>query len=122
MQTENYLEVYWQQIPIGKENAISYEALCASWGMNQRMVRKTLHDLSAYDNGDSYILIRSSKSKGFYRTDDEAEIRMYRKECINKGRSIFAPVKKCDRVLSIDDAQLVMDIIGLDCVETNQYS
>jgi len=93
------LALYWQQIPIGKQNAITYPQLCAIWNMSERQARKTLHELSLYDNGDQYILIRSSKGKGFYKTDDEHEIEIYKRECLNKGRSVFAPVKKINRVL-----------------------
>lgn len=104
------LEKYWNDVPIGKENAIDYYGLCALWGMRERTVRKILHDLSLYDNGDNYVLIRSSKNKGFYRTDDEVEIKAYRRECLSKGRSIFAPVRKCNRILNANGGQ--MDIIN----------
>lgn len=73
---------------------------------NERAVRQILHDLSAYDNGDDLILIRTGGGKGFYRTDDKTAIEAFRRECLNKGKSIFAPVKKINRVLSIDGAQL----------------
>lgn len=73
------------------------------WGMSERQARKTLHDLSLYDSGDDFILIRSSGKKGFYKTDNLDEIKAYKKECLNKGRSIFAPVKKINRVLSAQD-------------------
>lgn len=103
-------EEYWEQIPKGRENAITYRELCKMWRCSERTARSILHELSSYDNGDNLILIRSSKSKGFYLTDDTDEIEKYRKECLNKGRSIFAPLKKCDRVLNIDKTQLVMDL------------
>lgn len=103
-------EEYWKQLPIGKENAYTYNELCKMWKCSERTARSILHELSSYDNGDNLILIRSSKSKGFYLTDDTDEIESYRKECLNKGRSIFAPIKKCNRVLAIDDTQLVMDL------------
>ncbi len=100
------MQLYWNDIPAGKENAITYETLCAIWGCDARKARAILHDLSLYDNGDDYILIRSGKHKGFYKTDDEAEIKAYKRECLNKGRSVFAPVKKINRVLNVDAAQL----------------
>ncbi len=96
---------YWNQIPIGKKNAVDYKILCKMWDASERTVRMILHELSCYDNGDRYILIRSSKGKGFYRTDDTEEIRRFKQECLNKGRSIFAPVKKCNRVLAVKDGQ-----------------
>ena len=100
------LERYWQQLPTGRENAAEYPALMAGWGKSERETRKLLHELSLYDNGDDFVLIRSGKSKGFYKTDDKDEISAYRKECLNKGRSVFAPVKKCNRILRTDPAQL----------------
>lgn len=103
------LEMYWSDIPIGKENAISYSTLCFMWCKNKRDVRSILHDLSLYDNGDNYVLIRSGASKGFYKTDDEETIRRYRLECLNKGRSIFAPVRKCNRVLQTDNMQFSLE-------------
>lgn len=102
-------ELFWNDIPIGKGNAVSYDKLCACWGVDKRAARAILHDLSLYDNGDNYILIRSSKNGGgFYKTDDPDELKAYKKECLNKGRSNFAPVKKINRVLKaqFDDLQV----------------
>lgn len=93
------LELYWNDIPIGKENAATYTQLCAMWNMSERAVRQKLHDLSYFDNGDQYILIRSSHGKGFYRTDDTAEIERYKRECTNRARHTFAPLRKIRRVL-----------------------
>lgn len=99
------LEKYWQELPTGKENAVDYPTLCGKWGKRERAVREILHDLSLYDNGDDFVLIRSGQTKGFYKTNDKAEIAAYRRECLNKGRSVFAPVKKCNRVLKADTTQ-----------------
>ena len=102
---ENMLRVYWEDIPVGKENAVIYEELCEIWNCSERKARAILHALSVYDNGDNYILIRSSKGKGFYKSDGEDEIKAYKKECLNKGKSIFAPVKKINRVLNANAEQ-----------------
>lgn len=92
-------EQFWDTIPVGEKNAISYDELCCQWGMKKRAVRNLLHELSCFDNKDNYILIRSARNKGFYRTDDADTIRAYKRECLSKGRSIFAPIKKINRVL-----------------------
>lgn len=102
---QSALNVFWEDIPVGKENAITYAELCELWQCAERQARETLHSLSRYDNGDNYILIRSSSCKGFYRTDDESEIKAYKRECLNKGRSVFAPVKKINRVLNANAEQ-----------------
>lgn len=103
------LEIYWNDIPIGKREAATYAQLQLWWNVDERQVRRILHELSSYDNGDDYILIRSGKSKGFYKTDDKNEIEVFKKECLNKGRSVFAPVKKINRVLAVNAEQYSID-------------
>lgn len=100
------LELYWNDIPIGKENAITYDKLINKWNICERKVKYYLHELSSFDNGDDYVLIRSGKSKGFYRTDNVEEIQAYKRECLNKGKSVFAPVKKINRILNTNYNQL----------------
>ena len=101
----NPLNIFWNDIPVGKKNAVTYETLCYIWECDPRKARQILHELSAHDNGDNYILIRSGGCKGFYKTDNEAEIKAYKRECLNKGKSVFAPVKKINRVLNADTEQ-----------------
>ena len=106
---EMTLEVFWSEIPVGKKNAATYPELILLWNRNARDVRQILHELSAFDNGDDYILIRSSKKGGgFYRTDNPDDIKAYRDECLAKGRSTFAPVKKINRVLRNNTEQVSM--------------
>lgn len=99
------INTYWGDIPVGRENAVTYHELCTMWDCGERAARAILHELSLYDNGDDYILIRSGGCKGFYKTDDEAEILAYKRECLNKGRSVFAPVKKINRVINANTTQ-----------------
>lgn len=106
--TEMQLEVYWNEIPTRKTDAATYDDLCASWRTNARSVRKILHELSGIDNGDDFVLIRSSKNRGFYKTDDPTEIEAYKRECLNRGRNVFAPIRKINRVLSANDTQYTM--------------
>ena len=93
------MEQYWNDIPVGRENAITYPELCEKWHCSARKVRYILHELSYFDNGDKYILIRSSHGKGFFKTDNVAEIEKYKKECTNRARHTFAPLRKIRRVL-----------------------
>lgn len=99
MGEENRFEWYWRTIPVGKENAITYPRLEMLWGVGERRVREMLAELSRYDNGDNYILIRSSGSAGFYRTDDPDDIAAYKRECHSRATKTFAPLKKINRVL-----------------------
>lgn len=94
------MEQYYNDIPIGKENAVTYPILCAKWGCSARTVRRILHELSYTDNGDGYIIIRSSRGNGFYKTDNLAEIEKYKRECTNRAKHTFAPLRKIRRVLN----------------------
>lgn len=89
----------WETLPIGRENAISYSELCAMWNVNKRTARRYMQLLSEMDNGDEFVLIRSGNTRGFYRSNDAAEIKAYKYEMLHKGRSIIAAVRKCERVL-----------------------
>ena len=93
------LEPCWLDIPTEKANAITYAELCEKWSCGERTVRRILHELSYIDNGDNYVLIRSSHGKGFYKTDNVTDIERYRKECSSRARRTFAPLKKIDRIL-----------------------
>ena len=92
-------EQYYEDIPIGRENAITYQQLCLKWHCNERKVRSILHKLSSLDLDDRYILIGSSHGKGFYKTDDVAEIEKYIKECTNRAKNIFITIRKARKVL-----------------------
>lgn len=95
----------WEDIPIGKENAINYDKLCTLWGVDERQARYYLADLSRYDNGDDYVLIRSSRKAGFYKTNNIADIKSFRSECMSRGRNVFAALRKIDRVLTVNEMQ-----------------
>lgn len=93
------LEKFWDDIPVGRENAITYDELMQKWNFKERKVRTILHELSYFDNGDRFILIRSSRIKGFYKTDNLDEITRYQRECTNRARHTFAPLRKIRRVV-----------------------
>lgn len=99
---------YWEFIPIGKQNRMTYRELSVAWGINKRSVRLVLHRLSEYDNGDGFVLIRSSKLRGFYRTDDPAEIEAYRREVVSRATKTFAPLRKINRVLGENEGQMAI--------------
>lgn len=91
-------EYYWSTLPIGKENAYTYSYLCTMWNCNERHARKIMQELSNFDNGDNYVLIRSSHNKGFYLSNDIEEIKMYLRECESRAKNIFRTVKKARRI------------------------
>lgn len=103
------LNAYWDSIPVGYRNRKTYTELSDMWGVSRRYVRLILHRLSEQDNGDGMILVRSSRAKGFYRTEDPAEIEEYRREVMARATSHFAPLKKIRRVQG-QEGQLKIDL------------
>lgn len=93
--------MYWESLPDNKRKAASYEELQYTWHCSRRTVRRILHELSAWDNGDNAVLIRSAQNKGFYKTKNFAEILDYRAECVIKAANLLAPLQKIDRILNI---------------------
>lgn len=89
---------YWNDIPIGAKNAVSYEELSVKWHRTYRSVRKILELLGTADTGDDYILIRSSHGRGFFRTKDRRLIHRYRKEIINRANNVLKPLNKIYKV------------------------
>lgn len=106
------LEYYYNSIPVGRENAVTYPTLCEKWGMSERQVRKKLHELSKYDSDDNFVIIRSGHGKGFYKTDDINEIKAYKKEIMAKAKSNFAPLGKINRILNSDTEALQTSIFN----------
>ena len=106
------LEYYYNSIPVGRENAVSYPTLCEKWGMSERAVRRKLHELSYLDTGDNFVIIRSGHGKGFYKTDDINEIKVYKKEIMAKAKSNFAPLGKINRILNSDTEALQTSIFN----------
>lgn len=89
---------YWNDIPIGAKNAVSYEELSVKWHRTYRGVRKILELLGTADTCDDYILIRSSHGRGFFRTKDRRLIHRYRKEIINRANNVLKPLNKIYKV------------------------
>ena len=89
----------YEDIPIGSKNAISRAELSRKWKCSDRDARRIIADLRAEDNGDEYIIVAYSSGKGYYRTNDKAEIDHFVKEMSKRARNTFAPLKKARRVL-----------------------
>ena len=91
---------YYNDIPTGKKNAITKDALIRKWGMTERAVRNTIREMRLQDFGDDYIIVSRSNGKGYYKTNNLKEIEEYKKEVLNRGRHTFAPLAKVNRILA----------------------
>lgn len=104
------LEEYWETIPTGRENSMTYAELCDLWGTDKRRARNILHRLSEVDDGGDYVLIRTSAQRGFYKTNDREEIERYKQEIKSRAMNTFAPLKKINRILGDEECQITMDL------------
>lgn len=91
---------YYDDIPVGAENAISRAELAKMWGVDQRTVRSIVHNLRAEDNGDEFVIVSSSNGRtGYFKTDDPHLIHRFMRETKSRAINTFAPLKKARRVL-----------------------
>lgn len=91
---------YYEDIPVGRENAASKKELMKKWGVSERVVKKIVSDLRYQDQGDNFIIVSSSTNgtKGYYKTDNIEEIKAFEKETLNRGKHTFRPLRKIRRV------------------------
>ena len=94
------MEKYYNDIPIGMENAITKKELQIRWGMTERAVRAKIQLLRAADFGDDMVIISRSSGRGYYRTNNLEEIIAYKQEVINRGKHTFLPLRKVNRILN----------------------
>ena len=121
--TNEQLAKYWRDIPTDDRNnksTVDYHTLTMTWNCSARHVREILAALSWYDNGDDYILIRTSQGSGFFKTKNPAVISAYRREVYNRAMNTLKPLKKIKRILNkneqitIDDLLLFGDVVPND--------
>lgn len=103
----NENDLYYESIPIGRENAISREELARRWRMSEDAVRHKIAELRADDNGDKYIIFSSSdpSSRGYFKTAEMAEIRAFVAETINRANNTKKPLTKANRIIRRHEEQ-----------------
>ncbi len=104
---------YWDDIPTDETGSppVDYSTLCYMWNVDRRTVRAILAELSAFDNGDGFILIRSSHNAGFFKTQNREKIAAYRREVYARAMNTLKPLKKIKRVLSRSEQITIDDLL-----------
>lgn len=116
--THEELLKYWDALPVGENNKVGYAELSYIFKtLDRRRIRAILAELSAYDNGDDYVLIRTSHAWGFYKTNDHAKIEAYRREVYNRAINTLKPLKKIKRVLNRNEQMTIDDLLLLGVTE-----
>ena len=104
---------YWDDIPTDETGtpAADYPTLCYLWNVDRRGARLILAELSAFDNGDGFILIRSSHNAGFFKTRNREKILSYRREVYARAMNTLKPLKKIKRVLQRNEQITIDDLL-----------
>lgn len=104
---------YWDDIPTDDAGNVpaDYSTLCFLWKCDRRTVRGILAELSDFDNGDGFILIRSSHNVGFFKTQNREKIAAYRREVYARAMNTLKPLKKIKRVLNRSEQITIEDLL-----------
>lgn len=79
-------------IPIGRENAISRSDLCRKTGLSDRKLRREIARLRAEDDGTNIVIVSVSNGCGYYRTDNPDEIQHFVAEMTSRITGIISAV------------------------------
>lgn len=82
-----------EDIPIGRENAITAEQLAAAWGCNPRAAREAVARLRALPSADGLVICSDTRSSGFWRSNDPSEIRDFIISMERRARSTFSALR-----------------------------
>jgi biotin operon repressor len=82
-------------IPTGKDNAVTRPQLCKLTGMSDRKVREQISQLRR-----DHVIINDQSGKGYYRSNDRAEIERYVRQETARLKSIGWSLKAARKALS----------------------
>ncbi len=98
-------------IPIGRDNAISRATLAQLWGCSDRNARDYIARFRAAHEEDSYaILSTSHQPAGYWRSNSIAEIQQFIKETHARGRNTFIVLRDARAVLKRMSGQIKMEM------------
>lgn len=81
-------------IPIGRQHAVSKEELAAKWGCSTREARRIIAEIraDAAKAGD-YCILSTSTGGGYWRSSDVEEIEAFIRETESRARNTFLSLK-----------------------------
>lgn len=90
-----------KDIPIGRENAISRADLAKKWNCSDRVARHRVSHLRCDEKEQRYVIVSHSRGgvRGYYRSDNPAEIQHHIRETEKRARSTFRMIRQARRVL-----------------------
>lgn len=94
-----------EDIPIGRGNAVTAEALAAIWGCNPRAARDAVARLRALPSADGMVICSDTRSSGFWRTDDPEEIQTFIISMERRARFTFSALRSARAALRNEGQQ-----------------
>lgn len=92
------------RIAVGAENAISKEEICRKTKLNERTVREAIAELRE----EGYLIISTSKSKGYYFPSSKKEAEHFVNEMEKRARKCFAAVSFARQWIRQNEDQLTL--------------
>lgn len=89
---------------VGAENAISKEEICRKTRLNERTVREVIAELRE----EGYLIISTSKSKGYYFPNSKKEAEHFVNEMEKRGRKCFAAVSFARQWIRQNEDQMTL--------------
>jgi len=76
-------------IPYGRKNAISKPELCRLSGFHERSIRDIIKKANTRLVKEGFAIISSSRSRGYWITDDPKELKVYLREAERRANKIY---------------------------------
>ena len=87
-------------IPVGREHAISRAALARRWNCSDREARRMIAELRATPGEDGYAILSTATSpSGYWRSNDPEEIAGFIRETEARARNTFLALRDARRLL-----------------------
>ena len=110
------MKAHRQDIPVGRECAISRAKLARLWRTDERNARHIIASFRAQPDDDGYaILSTAGPPSGYWRSNNADEIESYIRETYSRAQNTFLAMRDAKRVLQMLKAkQLYSDRIDND--------
>lgn len=83
---------FLNDIPIGRENAISRQGLMVKWGLSDREVRRRIAGLRTFDDGSNMVIVSDSRGGGYFRSNNLPDIQHFVAEMLSRTGKINSAV------------------------------
>lgn len=93
-----------EDIPFGRECAITRAELAALWGVTERDVRRIIARMRREEASDA-ILSSTRRPAGFWRSVDAGEIGDFIREMESRARNTFGVLEGARRVLRVSEEE-----------------